>query len=52
TAIEDSERISTELILAIEKHRSEVTQLIKDQERVVMNRIERRLQQLELELEE
>ncbi|XP_043082584.1 tripartite motif-containing protein 16-like [Puntigrus tetrazona] len=52
TAVEDSERIFTELIRSIEKRRSEATQLIRDQERAVMNRAERRLKQLELELDE
>ncbi len=50
--MEDSERIFTELIRSIEKHRSEVKQLIRDQERAVMNRAEEQLARLELELDD
>ncbi|KAL0198882.1 hypothetical protein M9458_007422, partial [Cirrhinus mrigala] len=52
TTVEDSERIFTELIRSIEKRRSEVTQLIRDHEKAVMNRAERRLNRLDLELNE
>uniref|UniRef100_A0A9J8BTW9 Tripartite motif-containing protein 16 n=1 Tax=Cyprinus carpio carpio TaxID=630221 RepID=A0A9J8BTW9_CYPCA len=52
TAVEDSERIFTELICSIEKRHSEVKQLIRDQERAAMNRAERRLERLEQEIDE
>ncbi|KAK2916957.1 hypothetical protein Q8A67_001331 [Cirrhinus molitorella] len=52
TAVEDSERIFTELICLIEKRHSEVKQLIRDQEKAVKNHAERRLNRLELELDE
>ncbi|KAK2914276.1 hypothetical protein Q8A67_002675 [Cirrhinus molitorella] len=46
-AIKDSERIFTELICSIERSRSEVTQLIKDQEKAAVSRAEEFLKQLE-----
>ncbi|XP_058625225.1 E3 ubiquitin/ISG15 ligase TRIM25-like [Onychostoma macrolepis] len=52
TAVEDSERIFTELIRSIEKRRSEVTQLIRDQERAAVSRAEERLERLEQEINE
>ncbi|XP_048039365.1 tripartite motif-containing protein 16-like [Megalobrama amblycephala] len=45
TAVEDSERIFTELIRSIERRRSEVIQLIRDQERAAVSRAEERLEQ-------
>uniref|UniRef100_A0A8C2JUZ2 Tripartite motif-containing protein 16-like n=1 Tax=Cyprinus carpio TaxID=7962 RepID=A0A8C2JUZ2_CYPCA len=51
-AVEDSERIFTELIRSIERRRSEVTQLIRDQEKAAVNRAEGQLEQLEQELED
>uniref|UniRef100_A0A673IWA5 Uncharacterized protein n=1 Tax=Sinocyclocheilus rhinocerous TaxID=307959 RepID=A0A673IWA5_9TELE len=52
TAVEDSERIFTELVRSIEKRRSEVMQLIRDQERAAVSRAEEQLARLELELDE
>ncbi|KAL0198910.1 hypothetical protein M9458_007450, partial [Cirrhinus mrigala] len=46
------ERIFTELIRSIEKHRSEVTQLIRDQERASVSRANIKLERLEKELNE
>ncbi|XP_048017249.1 tripartite motif-containing protein 16-like [Megalobrama amblycephala] len=45
TAVEDSERIFTELICSIERSRSEVTQRIRDQEKTAVSRAEGRLEQ-------
>ncbi|XP_059367634.1 tripartite motif-containing protein 16-like [Carassius carassius] len=50
TAVEDSERIFTELICSIERHRSEVTQRIRDQEKTAVSRAEEQLKQLEQEI--
>ncbi|KAL1278995.1 hypothetical protein QQF64_025668, partial [Cirrhinus molitorella] len=50
--VEDSERIFTELIRSIEKHRSEVKQLIRDQERAAVSRAEIKLERLEKEINE
>ncbi|XP_059419176.1 tripartite motif-containing protein 16-like [Carassius carassius] len=52
TAVEDSERIFTELIHSIERSRSEVTQLIRDQEKAEVSRAEGQLEQLEKEIED
>ncbi|XP_050958929.1 tripartite motif-containing protein 16-like isoform X2 [Labeo rohita] len=52
TAVEESERIFTELICFIEKCRSEVTQLIRDQERAAVSRAEEQLEQLKKEIDE
>ncbi len=49
--MEDSERIFTELIRSIEKRRTEVKQLIRDQEQAAVKQAEQRLAQLELELD-
>uniref|UniRef100_A0A8C2F5R7 Tripartite motif-containing protein 16-like n=1 Tax=Cyprinus carpio TaxID=7962 RepID=A0A8C2F5R7_CYPCA len=51
-AVEDSERIFTELIRSIERRRSEVTQLIRDQEKAEVSRAEGQLEQLEQEIED
>ncbi|KAK7159633.1 hypothetical protein R3I94_005852 [Phoxinus phoxinus] len=51
-AVEDSERIFTELIRSIERSRSEVTQLIRDQEKTAVSRGEERLERLEQEIED
>ncbi|KAL1252996.1 hypothetical protein QQF64_017689 [Cirrhinus molitorella] len=51
-AVEDSERIFTELICSIERSRSEVTQLIRDQEKTAVNQAEERLEQLGQEIED
>ncbi|XP_067310169.1 E3 ubiquitin/ISG15 ligase TRIM25-like isoform X2 [Pseudorasbora parva] len=50
TAVEESERIFTELIHFIAKSRSEVTQLIKDQEKAAVSRAEDFLKQLQQEI--
>uniref|UniRef100_A0A673IVH1 B30.2/SPRY domain-containing protein n=1 Tax=Sinocyclocheilus rhinocerous TaxID=307959 RepID=A0A673IVH1_9TELE len=52
TAVEDSERIFTELIRSIERSRSEVTQLIRDQEKAAVSRAEEQLKRLEQEIED
>ncbi|KAL7872496.1 hypothetical protein SRHO_G00074790 [Serrasalmus rhombeus] len=49
-AVEDSERIFTELIRSIEKKRSEVTELIRAQEEAELNGAEKLLKQLEQEI--
>ncbi|KAF4092021.1 hypothetical protein AMELA_G00016320 [Ameiurus melas] len=46
TAVEDSERIFTEMISSMEKRRSEVTKLIRAQEKAELSRAERLLEQL------
>ncbi|XP_026080740.1 tripartite motif-containing protein 16-like protein isoform X2 [Carassius auratus] len=50
TAVEESERIFTELIRSIEKIRSKVTQRIRDQEKDAASRAEEQLEQLEQEI--
>ncbi|XP_067238779.1 tripartite motif-containing protein 16-like isoform X2 [Chanodichthys erythropterus] len=50
TAVEDSEKIFTELIRSIERSRSEVTQLIRDQEKDAVSRAEGRVERLEQEI--
>ncbi|XP_051984012.1 tripartite motif-containing protein 16-like [Xyrauchen texanus] len=50
SAVEDSERIFTELIRSIERSRSEVTQLIRDQEKAAVSRAEGLLERLEQEI--
>uniref|UniRef100_A0A8C2FRL1 FinTRIM family, member 8 n=1 Tax=Cyprinus carpio TaxID=7962 RepID=A0A8C2FRL1_CYPCA len=52
TALEDSERIFTELIRSIERRRSEVTRLIRDQEKTEVSRAEEQLKRLEQEIED
>ncbi|KAL7872501.1 hypothetical protein SRHO_G00074840 [Serrasalmus rhombeus] len=49
-AVEDSERIFTELIRSIEKKRSEVTELIRAQEEAELSGTEELLEQLEQEI--
>ncbi|XP_051718558.1 E3 ubiquitin/ISG15 ligase TRIM25 isoform X2 [Ctenopharyngodon idella] len=51
-AVEDSERIFTELIRSIDRSRSEVTQLIRDQEKAAVSQAEGRLEQLEQEIDD
>ncbi|XP_031438428.1 tripartite motif-containing protein 16-like [Clupea harengus] len=51
-AVEDGERIFTEVIRSIERRRSEVTELIRDQERAEMNRAEELMEKLEQEIAE
>ncbi|XP_048020076.1 tripartite motif-containing protein 29-like [Megalobrama amblycephala] len=50
TAVEDSERIFTELIHYIEKSRSEVTQMIRDEEKAKVSRAEKVLEELERDI--
>ncbi|KAG1966935.1 E3 ubiquitin/ISG15 ligase TRIM25-like isoform X3 [Pimephales promelas] len=52
TAVDDSERIFTELIRSIERRHSEVTQLIRDQERPAVSRAEERLERLIQEIDD
>ncbi|XP_064190380.1 tripartite motif-containing protein 16-like isoform X19 [Anguilla rostrata] len=52
TAVEDSERFFTELISFIERRRSEVKELIRDQEKTEVSWAERLLEQLEQEIAE
>nr|XP_055038053.1 tripartite motif-containing protein 16-like [Misgurnus anguillicaudatus] len=52
TAVEDSERIFTELIRSIERRRSEVTQLIRDQEKTAVSRAEGVMKRLEEEIDD
>ncbi|XP_060744969.1 E3 ubiquitin/ISG15 ligase TRIM25-like isoform X1 [Tachysurus vachellii] len=49
-AVDDSERIFTEMISSMEKKRSEVTELIRAQEKAEVSRAERLLNQLEQEI--
>ncbi|KAG1969228.1 tripartite motif-containing protein [Pimephales promelas] len=51
-AVDESERIFTELIRSIERRRSEVTRLIRDQEKAAVTRAEGLLQQLEQEIDD
>ncbi|KAI5094532.1 finTRIM family, member 14 [Silurus meridionalis] len=50
TAVDDSEKMFTELINLIEKKRSEVREMIRDQEKAELSRAERLLEQLEQEI--
>jgi len=50
--VEESESIFTELIRSIERSRSEVTQLIREQEKTAVCQAEERLEQLEQEIED
>uniref|UniRef100_A0A8C2ESA4 Tripartite motif-containing protein 16-like n=1 Tax=Cyprinus carpio TaxID=7962 RepID=A0A8C2ESA4_CYPCA len=49
---QDSESIFTELILSVEKHHSEVKQLIRDQERAAVSRAEEQLERLKKEIDD
>ncbi|KAL2085736.1 hypothetical protein ACEWY4_019056 [Coilia grayii] len=51
-AVENSERIFTEVIRSIERRRSEVTKLIRDQERADVSRAEELMETLEQEIAE
>ncbi|KAJ8280053.1 hypothetical protein COCON_G00071190 [Conger conger] len=51
-AVEDSERIFTEMIRSIERRWSEVKELIRDQEKAEVNRAEGLLERLEQEIAE
>ncbi|XP_017312756.1 tripartite motif-containing protein 16-like [Ictalurus punctatus] len=50
TAVEDNERIFTEMISSMEKKHSEVTELIRAQEKAELSRAERLLEQMEQEI--
>ncbi|XP_073712039.1 E3 ubiquitin/ISG15 ligase TRIM25 isoform X2 [Misgurnus anguillicaudatus] len=52
TAVDDTERIFTLLITSIERRRSEVTQLIRDQEKTAVSRAEGLLKRLEQEIDD
>ncbi|XP_060738772.1 tripartite motif-containing protein 16-like [Tachysurus vachellii] len=52
TAVEDNERIFTELISFMEKKRSEVTEMIRAQEKAELSRAEPLLEQLEEEIDD
>ncbi|XP_026144235.1 E3 ubiquitin/ISG15 ligase TRIM25-like [Carassius auratus] len=52
TAVEDSERIFGKLISSIKRRRSEVTQMIRDQEKTVVSRAEALIKQLEKEIDQ
>ncbi|XP_061073956.1 tripartite motif-containing protein 16-like isoform X2 [Conger conger] len=52
TAVEDSERIFTEMIRSIERRCSEVKELIRDQEKAEVSRAEGLLERLEQEIAE
>ncbi|KAJ8373269.1 hypothetical protein AAFF_G00266800 [Aldrovandia affinis] len=51
-AVEDSERIFTELIRSFERRRSEVKELIRDQGKAAVSQAERLIEQLEQEIAE
>ncbi|MBN3316810.1 TRI39 ligase, partial [Atractosteus spatula] len=51
-AVQDTDRIFTELIRSIERTRSEVTELIRDQERAAVSQAEGLLERLEKEIVE
>ncbi|CAM4567208.1 unnamed protein product [Leuciscus chuanchicus] len=51
-AVEDSEKIFTELIRSIERRRSEFTQRIRDQEKAAVSRAEGLLRRLEQEIDD
>ncbi len=50
--MEDSERIFTDLIRSIERCHTEVTQLIRDQERVLVSQAEGLFEQLRQEIDD
>ncbi|XP_073711596.1 E3 ubiquitin/ISG15 ligase TRIM25-like [Misgurnus anguillicaudatus] len=52
TAVDDTERIFTQLITSIERRRSEVTQLIRDQEKAAVSEAEGLLKRLEQEIDD
>uniref|UniRef100_A0A672P2Q1 Tripartite motif-containing protein 16-like n=1 Tax=Sinocyclocheilus grahami TaxID=75366 RepID=A0A672P2Q1_SINGR len=52
TAVEDSERIFTELIRSIERSHSELIRLIRDQEKTAVSRAEERLERLKQEIDD
>ncbi|XP_048866448.1 tripartite motif-containing protein 16-like protein isoform X2 [Brienomyrus brachyistius] len=52
SAVEDSERIFTEMIHSIERRRSEVTKLIRDQEKAVVSQVEGDMKKLKQDIDE
>lgn len=50
TAVENNEKILSELILSIKRRQHEVIELIRDQERTEVSRAERLMEQLEQEI--
>ena len=52
TAVEESERMFTEMMRSIERRRSEVTELIRAQEKAEVSRAEGLLKRLEQEIAE
>ncbi len=52
TAVEDSERIFSELIRFIKERRSEVTKMIRDREKTEVRRTEELMKQLEMEIDQ
>ncbi|XP_048866655.1 E3 ubiquitin-protein ligase TRIM16-like [Brienomyrus brachyistius] len=52
SAVKDSERIFTEMIRSIERRRSEVTQLIRDQEKAAVSQAEGHMERLKQEIDE
>ncbi|KAF5897551.1 tripartite motif-containing protein 16-like isoform X2, partial [Clarias magur] len=50
TVVEDSERIFTEMISSMEKKRSEVTEMIRAQEKTELSRVNQLLEQLKQEI--
>ncbi|XP_051988742.1 tripartite motif-containing protein 16-like [Xyrauchen texanus] len=52
SAVDDCELIFTELISSIERRRSEMTQLIRDQENAAVSRVEEHLKRLEKEIDD
>nr|XP_055051063.1 E3 ubiquitin/ISG15 ligase TRIM25-like [Misgurnus anguillicaudatus] len=52
TAVQDSEMMFTELIRSIERRHSEVTKLIRDQEKTVVSRAEEVLKRVKQEIED
>ncbi|KAK7159730.1 hypothetical protein R3I94_005920 [Phoxinus phoxinus] len=52
SAVQDSEKIFTKLLRSIKKSRSEVTQMIRDQEMAAVSRAEEQLERLEEEIDD
>ncbi|XP_072566785.1 tripartite motif-containing protein 16-like [Paramormyrops kingsleyae] len=52
SAVEDSERIFTEMIRSIERRRSQVTKLIRDQEKAAVSQAEGDMKRLKQEIDE
>ncbi|XP_048865898.1 E3 ubiquitin/ISG15 ligase TRIM25-like isoform X2 [Brienomyrus brachyistius] len=52
SAVQDSERIFTEMIRSIERRRSQVKKLIRDQEKAVVSQIEKDMERLKQDIDE